>query len=116
MNHLSRLWSSEALDAEVVSGVSYGFALIFFTPLLLVAAGFLLYALFARRSVLRTARWLSIAWLLACIPASLLIVMGWAFNSSKLTPLITVPLWVVAGLLPLWLPVALRSVFGIRPV
>lgn len=60
MDRLVKLLSSEALDAEVVSGVSYGFALIFFAPLFMVAAAFLVYCLFARSSVIRPAKLLSV--------------------------------------------------------
>lgn len=116
MDSVFRLLSSEALDAEVVSGVSYGFALIFFAPLAVIATIFCLYCLFARGSVMRPAKVLSVLWLVSCVPAALLIVMGYAFNSSKMNPLFTVPLWVVSGLIPLWFPVALRALFRIRPV
>ena len=108
--------SAQALDTQIVSGVSLGFALIFFVPLLAVAAGFLLYGVFARKSVLRAAKMLSWLWLAACVPAAFLILMGHAFNSSVMSPLVVVPLWVVAGLAALWAPVGLRAVFGIRPV
>ena len=55
-------------------------------------------------------------WLLACAPASLLFLMGYAFNSNKMNSLITVPLRTVAGLLSLWFPVLLRAIFRIKPV
>lgn len=110
------LLSSEALDAQVVPGVSLGFALIFFVPLFVVAAGFLVYCGLAKGSVIRIARGLSLAWLVACIPAALLILMGYAFNSSKMSPILVVPFWVALGLAALWFPVALRVLFRIRPV
>lgn len=113
---VTRLLSSEALDAEIVSGVSYAFALLFFAPLILVALGFFLYSLFTTRSVLRVAKVLTTLWLLACVPSSLLILMGYAFNSSKMSPLITVPLWIMAGLLILWFPVVLRVIFRVKPL
>lgn len=116
MDYLIKLLSSEAMNAEIISGVSYGFALIFFAPLFLVAIVFLAYGIVSRRSILVPAKWLTILWLVACVPAAMLILMGYAFNSSKLNPLITVPLWVVSGLLTIWFPVALRVIFGIRPV
>jgi hypothetical protein len=116
MDTLVKLLSSDALDAEVVSGVSYGFALIFFAPLFMVAAAFLVYCLFARHSVIRPAKLLSVLWLVACIPAALLILMGYAFNASKMNPLLSVPLWVLSGLLVLWFPVVLRALFRVRPV
>jgi hypothetical protein len=108
--------SSQALDEQIVSGISLGFALIFFVPLLAVAAGFLFYGVFARKSVLRAAKILSGLWLVACVPAAFFIVMGYAFNSSVTSPLVVIPLWAVAGLVALWVPVGLRAVFGIRPV
>ena len=116
MDRLVRWLSSEALDAEVISGVSYGFAMIFFVPLIAVAAIFLVYCLFAKGSVLRIAKTLSLLWLVACVPAVLMIVMGFAFNSYKLTPLVSVPLWITAGLLTLWLPIAVRFLLGLRPL
>jgi uncharacterized membrane protein len=116
MESVARLLSSEALDAEVVSGVSYGFALIFYAPLVLVAAIFFVYCIFARRSVIRSARALTVLWLVACVPAAFLILMGHAFNSSKLTPLISVPLWVLTGLPIVWFPVLVRAIFRIRPI
>ena len=116
MDSLLKLLSSEALDAAVISGVSYGFALIFFTPLTLVATVFFFYCLFTRRSVIRPAKVLSVLWLVSCVPAALLILMGYAFNSSKMSPLFTVPLWVLSGLLPLWLPVMLRVLFRVTRV
>jgi hypothetical protein len=116
VDRLVKLLSSEALDAEVVSGVSYGFALIFFVPLFMVAVAFLVYCLFARSSVIRPAKVLSVLWLVACVPAALLILMGYAFNSSKMNPLLSVPLWVLSGLVPLWFPVALRVLCRVKPV
>lgn len=107
---------TEALDAEVVSGISVFFALIFYAPLAVIATAFLFYCAFARRSVIRVAKVLSGLWLLACLPASLMILMGYAFNSSKMSPLIVIPLWVLLGLAVLWLPVGLRALFRIRPV
>ena len=109
MNDLAKFLSSEALDAEVVSGVSYGFAMMFFVPLLLVVAVFSIYCLFSGKSVRRPAKVLSVLWLVASAPAALLITMGYAFNSNKLNPLITVPLWIAAGLACIWLPVAVRA-------
>jgi hypothetical protein len=50
------------------------------------------------------------------VPAALLITMGNAFNSSAVSPLLAVPLWLLAGLLVLWLPVGLRAACRIRPV
>lgn len=115
MQDLSKLLSSEALDVHVFSGISLGFALIFFMPLFLAAAIFFIYCVFAKRSVIPAARFLSAAWLAACVPAALLILMGYAFNSSKMNPLLSVPLWVATGLAALWLPVALRRLFRITP-
>ena len=66
--------------------------------------------------MLRVAKVLTALWLVACVPASLLILMGYAFNSSKMSPLITVPLWIVAGLLMLWFPVLLRMIFRSKPI
>jgi hypothetical protein len=108
--------STDILSGEVVSGISVYFALIFFAPLGVVAIGFFFYSAFARRSVRGVAKVLSGLWLLSCIPASLMILMGYAFNSNKMSPLIVIPLWVVLGLAVLWLPVGLRVVFRIRPV
>ncbi len=108
--------SSQALDTQLVSGISLGFALIFFVPLLAIAVLFLLYSVFAKKSVLRAAKVLSGLWLLACLPAALLIVMGHAFNSNTMSPLLVVPIWALAGLAVLWVPVGLRAVLGIRPV
>jgi hypothetical protein len=116
MDSVLSLLSSEALDAEVVSGVSYAFALIFFAPLAAVVAVFSVYCVFARASVMPAARVLSILWLVSCVPAAFFILMGYAFNSSKMNPLLTVPLWVVCGLVPLWMPVALRALLRVRPV
>lgn len=42
--------------------------------------------------------------------------MGYAFNSSKMNPRLSVPSWVLSGLLVLWFPVALRALFRVRPV
>ena len=112
----AKMFSAQALDTQIVSGISLGFALIFFVPLLAVAAGFLFYSVFAKKSVLRAAKILSWLWVVACVPAVLLILMGHAFNSSVLSPLVVVPLWVVAGLVALWVPVGLRAMLGIRPV
>ena len=108
--------SAQALDTQIVSGISLGFALIFFVPLLAVATGFLFYGMFARKSILRAAKLLSWLWLVACVPAALLILMGHAFNSGTMSPLVVVPLWAAAGLAALWVPVGLRAIFGIRPV
>ena len=116
MESVVRLLSSEALDAEVVSGVSYGFALIFFAPLVLVATIFLVYCIFSRRSVMRFAKVLTVLWIMACIPAAFLILMGYAFNSSKLNPLISVPMWILTGLAVVWFPVFFRAICRIKPV
>lgn len=111
MQHLSQLLSSEALDANIVPGISLAFALIFFVPLLLVSAAFWVHCALAKANPIGVAKVLSVLWLVACVPAGLLILMGYAFNSSKLHPLIAIPGWVGAGLLPLWLPVGLRRLF-----
>lgn len=116
MDTLVKLLSSEALDIEIVSGVSYGFALIFFAPLLMVVVVFSFYCMFSGKSVLRPAKVLSVLWFVASMPAALLITMGYAFNSDKMNPLLTVPLWVMAGLILIWLPVAARALFRGRPV
>lgn len=104
------------LDTQVVSGISLFFVLLFFVPLGVVATGFLFYCGLARGSVRRPAKVLSILWLMACAPASLMILMGWAFNSAKMHPLVVIPVWVGMGLAVLWIPVGLRALMGIRPV
>lgn len=109
MNTLIKLLSIEALNAEIASGISYGFALIFFAPLVIVVVAFFFYCIFSGKSVLRPAKVLSILWLVASAPAALLITMGYAFNSDKMNPLLTVPLWLMAGLILIWLPVAARK-------
>lgn len=48
--------ASEALDTQIVSGISLGFALIFFVPLFIIAIGFLAYCAFTRHSVLAPPR------------------------------------------------------------
>ncbi|QJW85280.1 hypothetical protein HK414_23465 [Ramlibacter terrae] len=96
--------------------MSLGFGLLFFVPLLVVALGFLVYCGFAQRSVVPAARRLSILWVVASVPAALLIVMGHAFNSSKMNPILVIPIWILIGLAALWFPVMLRAVFRIRPV
>jgi hypothetical protein len=106
----------EMLDSQPVAGLSLGFILIFFLPLLVVAFFFLVYCGFARQSVLRKARVLTLLWLLACVPACMLILMGYAFNSSGMNPLIMIPLWIGLGLGLIWFPVLLRKVFRILPV
>lgn len=116
MDTLIALFSSPAMDAEIVSGISYAFALIFFGPLLVVTVVFFVYCLLARKSALRPARILSVLWLIACLPAALLITMGYAFNSAKMNPLLSIPLWVVSGLVFIWLPVALRALVRRRPI
>jgi hypothetical protein len=108
--------SPEALDTHVAPGISLAFALIFFAPLAVVVLGFMIYSAVTRRSIVRAARILSVLWLLACVPATLMIFMGHAFNSSKMHPVIAVPLWVVIGLAAVWLPVAMRVVFRVKPV
>lgn len=112
MEYLSNLLSSEALNSEVVSGVSLAFALIFFVPLMVVAIAFWLYSAFTRTDPTRIAKLLSNLWLVACIPAGMLVAMGYAFNTNKLNPLIVMPFWIVLGLLPLWLPVAVWRLSG----
>ncbi|MBK8072635.1 MAG: hypothetical protein IPK34_11780 [Ramlibacter sp.] len=74
-----------------------------------------IYCLFSGKSVRRPVKVLSVLWLVASAPAALLITMGYAFNSNKLNPLITVPLWIAAGLACIWLPVALRALFRRGP-
>lgn len=114
---VSALLSADSLNSQPLGGgLSLAFILIFFAPLVAVALFFFLYAVLARGSVVGVAKVLSVLWLLACIPASLMMLMGYAFNSSGMNPLLTIPLWALAGLLPLWVPVALRKLFGVRPV
>ena len=108
--------STEALNAQPIGGISLFFILIFFAPLAVVVASFFVYCLFARRSVVRAAKVLSALWLVACVPASLMILMGYAFNSNGTHPLFVIPLWVASGLLGLWFPVWLRRLFRIDPV
>ncbi len=108
--------SLEALDAQPVGGISLAFILIFFAPLSLVVVVFSFYSVFATRSVVPAAKVLSVLWLLACLPAGFLILLGYAFNSSGPNPLIVIPIWVAVGLVSLWFPVAVRMVFRITPV
>jgi hypothetical protein len=110
------VFSSESLDVHVIPGISLGFALVFFVPLLLVVLSFFFYCAFAKRSVVRVAKILSALWLLACVPVAFLVLMGFAFNSSSMSPIIAMPFWVAFGLVALWLPVAMRRLFGIKPV
>ena len=108
--------SYEALDAQPVNGVSWFFILIFFAPLALVVVSFFVYCVFARRSVVRVARFLSLLWLVACVPACLMLLMGHAFNPSGKSTFVVIPLWVASGLAGLWIPVGLRKLFRIEPV
>lgn len=116
MDALFALLSSDAMNQTPVQGLSWGFILIFFAPMGLVAGVFFLYGLFSRRSILRAARVLSLLWVFACVPAALMILMGYAFNSSGMNPLIIIPVWVGIGLVALWVPVWLRRLFGVKPV
>lgn len=116
MDPLSRLLSHEVLNYQVVNGISLYFVLIFFVPLALVATLFWLYCALARRSVLGVAKVLSGLWLLACVPAALMMLMGVAFNPAKAASLLLLPFWVGGGLALLWLPVWLRRLLRIRPV
>jgi hypothetical protein len=115
MSTLTSLLNSEALSSQPIAGLSLGFILIFFAPLALVAVGFLIYCIFARRSVVRAAKVLSLLWCVACIPASLMIFMGYAFNPSGKNPFIQIPAWIAVGLVAIWLPVGLRKLFGAKP-
>jgi hypothetical protein len=108
--------SDQVLNIQVVHGLSLGFILIFFVPLVLVAVLFFFYCAFARRSVVRVAKVLTLLWLVACIPAGMMILMGYAFNSNSTNPLLILPVWVGLGLVLLWLPVALRVVFRVQPI
>ena len=72
--------SAEALNAQPINGISLFFILIFFAPLALVVAGFFLYCVFARRSVLPAARFLSLLWLIACVPACLIKMCNRLYN------------------------------------
>ncbi len=116
MDVLTALLGADALNAQPVAGISLSFILIFFAPLALVAAVFFVYCLLARRSVVKAARILSLLWLMASVPAALLMLMGHAFNASGTSPVITIPVWVALGLLALWLPVGLRVLFRVDPV
>lgn len=116
MDALIKLLSGPSMDAGIVSGISVGFALIFFAPLLVVVAGSLAYCLTSGKSVLRPARILSVLWLVACVPAAMLIIMGYAFNTDKMNPLLSVPLWTGAGLILIWLPVAVRALVRGKPL
>lgn len=110
------MFSSEALNAQPINGISWFFILIFFAPLAIVVASFFVYCVFARRSVIPAAKVLSTLWLIACVPAGLMILMGHAFNSSGKNTFVVMPLWVASGLLGLWVPVGLRKLFRIDPV
>jgi hypothetical protein len=116
MQTLTSLLNSEALSSQPFPGLSLGFILIFFVPLGAVALCFYVYCLFARGSVVRAAKVLSFLWLLTCIPAALMILMGYAFNSSGKNPFLQIPIWTGIGLLALWLPVWLRRLFKVKPV
>lgn len=108
--------SSEALDSQPVPGLSLAFILIFYAPLALVALVFFFYCLVARTSVIGKARLLSAVWLIACVPACLMILMGYAFNPSGKNIFLQIPAWIGTGLVLLWFPVLLRRLFRIRPV
>ena len=55
-------------------------------------------------------------WLVACVPACLVLLMGHAFNSSGKNTFLVIPLCVASGLVGLWFPVWLRKLFRIDPV
>ncbi|HVY65087.1 MAG TPA: hypothetical protein VHH11_09730 [Gammaproteobacteria bacterium] len=113
---LSELLSSDTLNWQPVPGLSLFFILLFYAPLVAVAFAFLVYSVFARGSVIRAARVLSLIWLVACVPATLLMLMGHAFNSSGNNIFVRIPAWIGIGLLLLWLPVLLRKVCRVHPV
>lgn len=118
MQQLMQWVSSEALDAQVIHGISLGFILIFYVPLVLVVLAFSVFTIFAKVNPASIAGRLTMVWLVACVPAALLIVMGYAFNPYGWFPILPILLWVATGAGLLWLPVfvrgALSAIFSSR--
>lgn len=115
MEWINQIWYSDALNEPVADGLSLFFVLLFYGPLLLVAGVFFVYGLLSRRSILGTARVLGILWLVACVPAVLMMLMGYAFN-PKGNILVQVPVFVGLGWMLIRLPVWLRMLFRVEPV
>jgi hypothetical protein len=83
-----------ALELPFIAGLPLFLYLMFFGPLLLLV---LLAVAFGGPR--RWAKVITTLWSLGCLPAALLITMGYAFNpSSSWNPLILLPLWYGAGI------------------
>ena len=98
-------------------GLSWGFILIFFGPLLLGVVGCFTVAVRKRAAVtLGYGMLLSILWLPATAVACFYISFGYAFNHhpDDPTPTVTTIFWLIAGFMVIWLP--LLAAVGVRRV
>ena len=95
----------EVLNTHPIPGLSLYFILLFFVPL---AAIVFLAFVFAIR-VRRWAKILTLLWGVACIPASGLMLMGMAFNFRGWHYLLQIPVWFLAGVAIIWLPLLFKE-------
>lgn len=100
------MMSPELLDLHVLPRVSLLVVLIFFVPLLVLVA---IPTVFATRSLAKWRRALSWLWLLWCLPAEGLMLMGLAFNSAATEVLVTMVAWPFIGLAIIWFPLRLKE-------
>lgn len=94
------------LDMHVLPRVSLLFVLIFFVPLLLLVA---IPTVFATTSLPKWRRGLTWLWLLCCLPAEGLMLMGLAFNSAASEVLVSMLAWPFIGLAIIWFPLRLKE-------
>jgi fatty acid desaturase len=95
------------LEVMPIRGIPLWLFLMFFVPLLALV---LLAVAFVRKNHRTWAFALTAVWLVAGFPGPLLLFMGYAFNPNCcVTPLITVPAWIAAGLVMIWVPMLLMA-------
>jgi hypothetical protein len=95
----------EVLNTHPVPGLSLYFILIFFVPLSAIV--FLAFVFVTR--VRRWARILTVLWVVACIPATMMMLMGAAFNWRGWLPMLQIPGWWLLGLAIIWLPMLFKE-------
>lgn len=92
-------------------GISLGFILLCFVPLVLAV---LACAALARKNHRRWAKIPTGLWRVACVPAGLMILVGYAFNPHGMHPLLQVAAWFGAGALRIWLPLLAKEAIARR--
>jgi hypothetical protein len=100
----------DVMNPHPFPGLSLFFILIFFAPLAVIV-------LFAFLFAERPRRWgkvVSALWLASCLPAAMLITMGYAFHPHGWNPIVQIAIWTLVGLAIIWIPLWFKAWLVLR--